>query len=223
LPDSKKNVQRSKLGVLRRALAALAVATAVWTLLPHDARERLGSVVSLGSDYNADLSNRSSRAAIWKRNIVAGLERPIGYGIDTFPAVDGLNGGRYKAAHNSVIQVFVELGVIGVALWLRVWLLSWRCVSPPAEPPAPTGPPRDEWRKQVVLAHAVRLALLTLFIAGFFLSADFSAVLWQLFAACAAMTAIFGTYGKGLKREISARHRVQVSRDSPSAPVRSRR
>jgi O-antigen ligase len=223
LPEPVENLRRSRLGLWRRALAAVALATVVWALLPPAARERLGSVTSLSSDYSADLSIRGSRAAIWKRNTIAALKRPIGYGIDTFSAVDGYYGGQYRAAHNSVIEVLVELGVIGLLLWLRLFLLSWRRITPPAKPPAESGPPRDNWREQVVMAHAVRLALLGLFIAGFFLSQDFSIVLWQLFAVCAAMTVIFGTHAKGLKRETSMRPGVQVSRVSPNAPARSRR
>jgi O-antigen ligase len=223
LPEPVENVRRSRLGIARRALVALALATVVWTLLPHDARERLGSVASLSSDYNADLRNRGSRAAIWKRNTIAALERPIGYGIDTFGAVDGRNGGRYSAAHNSAIEMLVELGVIGLLLWLRLWLLSWRRVTPPAEPPAESGAPRDQWRQQVVMARAVRLALLGLFIGGLFLSQSNAIVLWQLLAVCAAMTVIFGTHAKGLWKESSVRPGAPVSRVSPNSGARSRR
>jgi len=208
---------------LARALVALALAAVVWTLLPSSARERLGSVVSLSSDYNTDLKIKGSRAAIWKRSTLAALKRPIGYGIDTFSAVDGANGGQYRAAHNSAVEVLVELGVLGLVLWLRLFWLGWRGITPPAMAPPESGPRRNNWREQVVMAHAVRLSLFGLFIAGFFLSQDFSTVLWQLFAVCAAMTVIFGTYAKPVKQGMPVPHKAHVSRVSSSTPARSRR
>jgi len=135
-PEPVENLRRSRSGILRRALVALALAAVVWTLLPPSARERLGSVTSLSSDYNTDLKIKGSRAAIWKRSTIAALKRPIGYGIDTFASVDGANGGQYRAAHNSAVEVLVELGVLGLILWLRLFWLSWRGITPPAKPPA---------------------------------------------------------------------------------------
>jgi hypothetical protein len=184
-------------GVLPRALLAAILGFAAWTHLPADAQHRLGLLLSLKDDYNTNLSEEGGRSAIWKRNVIAGLKRPIGYGVETFEFVDGKSGGRYKAAHNSAIEVFVELGVVGLALWLRLWFLSWRSLAPPsAISAAESAAAQQRRREQVVMAHALRLSLTALFIAGFFLSQAYSLILWQLFAVCAAIGVLFGTHAK---------------------------
>jgi O-Antigen ligase len=217
-------------GRLQRAVVALALCTLAWTLLPQGARERLGSVTNLSSDYNADLNYRGGRANIWRRDALAGLQRPIGYGVATSPAVDGFNGGQYRAPHNSLVQIFVELGAVGVLLWIRLFLLGWRCLTPSAGADRPaTGPPEEEWGEQMVLAHAMRLSLFTLFVSGFFLSQGYSLVLWQLLAVCAAATVVFGTYDRKLfarnpaRRTMVATSTSRMTRQAPRPPSRSAR
>jgi O-antigen ligase len=185
-------------GLLPRALLAVILSLAAWTQLPVDAQHRLGLLFSLKDDYNTNLSEEGGRSAIWKRNVIAGLKRPIGYGVATFEFVDFKSGGRYKAAHNSVIQIFVELGVVGLVLWLRLWFLSWRSLAPPAaaSAAAESAATQQRWREQVVMAQALRLSLTALFIAGFFLSQAYSLILWQIFAVCAAIGVSFGTHAK---------------------------
>jgi O-Antigen ligase len=218
----------SSRGRLQRALVAVVLCVISWTLLPHGARERLASVTNLSSDYNANMNYRGGRANIWRRDVVAALERPIGYGVATSATVDGINGGQYRAPHSSLVQIFVELGVLGLLLWVRLFLLGWRCLIPSAGSDHPaTGPPDEEWREQVVLAHAMRLSLFTLFVAGLFLSQAYALVLWQLLAACAAATVIFGTYDRRLFARNPARRAVagtttsRLPRQSPPRASRS--
>jgi O-antigen ligase len=214
-------------GKLQRAVIALALCACAWTLLPQGARERLGSVTNLSSDYNTDLSYRGGRGNIWRRDVLAALQRPIGYGADTAGAVDGFFGGQYRAPHNSLLQVFVELGALGALLWIRLFLLGWRCLTPlPSQEPPATGPPVEEWREQMVLAHAMRLSLLTLFVAGFFLTQAYSLVLMEFLAVCAAATAVFGTYDRKLLARNPARRTAvagdvsRLTRHPPRRPSR---
>jgi O-antigen ligase len=185
-------------GVLVRALLAILLSVTAWTQLPVDAQHRLGLLVSLQDDYNTDLSNRTGRSSIWKRNTIAGLERPIGSGVDTFTYVDATTGGNYMAPHNSVIEVFVELGVLGLILWLRLWFLGWRSLQPPATTAAdaPSADTQQKRGEQVVFAQALRISLVALFVAGFFLSMSFSVILWEILAVCAAMGVVFGRHAK---------------------------
>jgi O-antigen ligase len=197
-------------GVLPRALLAAFLSVTAWTQLPADAQHRLGLLISLKDDYNTNLSEEGGRYAIWKRNVIAGLKRPIGYGAETFEFVDYKSGGRYKAAHNSVIEIFVELGVVGLALWLRLWFLSWRSLAPPAAAvsASETAVAEQQRREQVVMAQALRLSLTALFIAGFFLSQAYSLILWQLFAVCAAIGVLFGTHAKKVAGKPRLRRRT---------------
>jgi hypothetical protein len=205
-PDLGAGTRARSRGLLVRALLAAVLSVAVWTQLPPDAQHRLGLLFSLQDDYNADLSVEGGRSAIWRRNVIAGLERPIGYGVDTFEFVDGTISGRYKAPHNSIVQVFVELGVLGLIFWLRLWFLSWRSLAPPA--PAAAVDPRaaEELREQTILAHALRISLVALFISGFFLSQAYSLILWQILPVCAAMSVVFGTNAKRMPAVPRRRH-----------------
>src|SRR6185503_1981035 len=70
----------------------------------------MATMLNLGSDYNTDLSNKEGRFSVWERNAGAAIQRPFGYGLNTFSYVDNMYGGTYKAPHNSLLQVWVELG-----------------------------------------------------------------------------------------------------------------
>jgi O-Antigen ligase len=69
-----------------------------------------------GAGYN--LTTSEGRIAIWKRGIVWTIKRPWGYGIGNFPIYFGRLNGPERAAHNSLIQYGVELGVTGLAAYL---------------------------------------------------------------------------------------------------------
>ena len=71
-----------------------------------------------GSDYNFTTSE--GRIAIWKRGIVWMIRRPTGYGLDNFPIYFGWLNGPDRAAHNSLIQYGVELGVAGLVAYLTI-------------------------------------------------------------------------------------------------------
>ena len=71
-----------------------------------------------GGDYNYTASE--GRIAIWKRGIVWTLKRPWGYGLDNFPIYFGWLNGPDRAAHNSLIQYSVELGVLGITAYLMI-------------------------------------------------------------------------------------------------------
>ena len=66
----------------------------VWSYLPAETRDRLSSVLQLGSDYNMDAANTTGRSGIWERNFHAALRRPVGYGVDSYP-----NGGPQEWGH----------------------------------------------------------------------------------------------------------------------------
>ncbi len=75
-----------------------------------------------GADYNYTASE--GRLAIWKRGLFWMFRRPWGYGLDNFPVYFGWLNGPDRAAHNSLIQYGVELGVLGVAAYLTIcWTL----------------------------------------------------------------------------------------------------
>ena len=76
-----------------------------------------------------DTTNSDSRSAIWERGITAAVRRPVGYGVDTFQMVDVRMGGKFRAPHNTYLEVLVELGFLGLLLFIRMYVLSWRALQ----------------------------------------------------------------------------------------------
>jgi len=163
-------------------------------VIPDSIRERLGTLLSIGSDYNVSTSSNLSRTLIWSRDIIAVVKRPIGFGLGSAYVVDGLNGGAYMTAHNSLVQVLVELGLAGLIVYIAIYFSAFSRVRAAGartgknSTPDPYGP---------LLARALRTSLVCNFVAGFFLSQGYSPVFWCLIALCIAFEKV-----TALRREI---------------------
>ena len=196
----------------RRALIAGLIGAIVWVQLPDEARLRFATMFNLSADYNMDESNETGRMDIWKRNLAATLSRPVGFGINTFGSVDYMTGGKDKAAHNSLVQIAVELGFLGAWLFLRLYWLAWKRLGTIAaharERPDMAEPESvAEFRS---IAVALRIALVGNFVCGFFLSQAYSNLVWILFAAIAAMIAL--PQGMACMEQVPARIGKRVAR-----------
>jgi O-antigen ligase len=184
-PQGGKRKQR-----LIPALLGIAfVAVVVWPNLPLETRTRLATVLSLKSDYNMDTENQHSRSSIWQRNFLAALERPIGYGVDSFAMVDVSTGGRFMAPHNAYLQVLVELGFLGLFLFLRVYVLAWRMLRT-ARQRLLSASPSDRNDEALILARMLQVGLVGNAVAGFFLSMAYSNVLWTLLGIVIGCTSL---------------------------------
>jgi O-antigen ligase len=174
---------------LLRCALLLAVFAAAWGYLPTATQQRMATLLDLGSDYNADPTLNASRTVIWRRDVDLALQRPIGYGLGSAERVDGLNGGQYRTAHNSLVEAFVELGAPGLILYLYVYFTCWKHLARVV-----TGaqvPGASEQRvKAGLYARALRTALAGNLGAGFFLSNAYSPVLWMTVATAAALVRI---------------------------------
>jgi putative inorganic carbon (hco3(-)) transporter len=184
-------------GVLRRVVIVVFAAALAWVALPNAAKERLATLTTLRSDYNTDTTLETGRLAIWERNSKAVLSRPIGFGLAAFGVVDMRTGGRFKAPHNSVLEVLVELGFVGVAIYLRLHWLAWRSLSNA----------KSNDLDSVVFCRALKASLVGNFVAGFFLSQAYSNLLWTLFAVIT----------------LASWHYTTAQAETPARPRRSRR
>jgi O-antigen ligase len=174
-------------------LAALGVAaglgTAMFGYLPEKSQDHLLTLIHPDEDYNTSTTLNSSRRVIWTRDLRLALERPIGYGLGTSTAVDGIYGhGQYRTAHNSVIQAFVELGALGLILYLAGYYIAFRELGRISGARQRDGPGGE--MQTALYARALRIALLGNFAAGFFLSQAYSASLWMILAICCAFIRI---------------------------------
>jgi hypothetical protein len=174
--------------LIRYAILVLTVSFA-WGYLPADTQQRMATLVNLGDDYNADPTENGSRLLIWKQDIGMVWKRPIGYGLGSAELVDGLAGGQYRAAHNSFVEALVELGVLGLLIYVRALYITWRelgRVIMIAQDPAAG----EEEQRAALYARALRTALAGNLAAGLFLSQAYSAGLWMLVATAAALVRI---------------------------------
>jgi O-antigen ligase len=170
---------------LLRLVPTCAVAALLWAHLPSDTTERIATLENIGSDYNMSDTLQGSRTLIWRRDIELAIRRPIGYGLGSSAAVDGLlAGGQYKAAHNSLVQVFVELGVVGLILYLLAYIRCWRGLV--AVYRAHRALSDSDSTMLCLYARALCIGFAGNFAAGFFLSQAYSGLLWMLIGVSAA-------------------------------------
>jgi O-antigen ligase len=111
--------------VIAKVAILVALGVGVWGSLPSATRERLATLEDLQHDYNTGQSN-ASRLVLWRRDIGLALERPIGYGMGAASAADGRAGGQYRTSHNSFVQAFIELGVLGLVLFVYSYCITWK-------------------------------------------------------------------------------------------------
>jgi O-antigen ligase len=180
--------------VFATLLGIVCVSALIFPFLPDDTKHHLSTLLSLESDYNMDTSNSQSRSSIWQRNFPAALERPIGYGIDSFLVVDARTGGRFKAPHNSYLQILVELGFIGLFLFLRTYVLSWRTLGRTRKALLSVAQ-SEEQDQAIVFARMFQASLVGNAVAGFFLSMAYSTVLWTLIGVVIGYLSFVGDPG----------------------------
>jgi O-antigen ligase len=90
---------------------------------------RFNTILSVENDYN--VTGEEGRLEIWKYGIIAMLKRPLtGVGVSCFPeaigrgrVAKGAETYKWQTAHNSLVLIGTETGVIGFVLFI---LLSFR-------------------------------------------------------------------------------------------------
>jgi len=183
---------KRRMGPIGRLLvwttAFMVIGLAVWPHLPQEPRDRLASMLSLGSDYN--LNTKVGRVQIWKRGLRALGDRPIGFGIETYPMVDWRNGGLFYTAHNSLVLVLVELGPIGLLIYLSMLLHVWRGLVKIRRTLARLEAPSEQQRQQAVFCRMSQASLIGNFVAGEFLSATYYYGHWAILALSMALIAL---------------------------------
>jgi O-antigen ligase len=174
---------------LGRALAIMlalgAIGAASWQLLPQETRERLGTIMDLESDYNADSTVTRGRSQIWERGFDAIGRRPWGHGVAAYEMVDLRQGGVMLTAHNTILQITVELGVLGGLLFLRMYWLLWRGLSRAQRDVMGGAQLSFGDYSKLVYCRMLQASLAGAFVSSFFLSMAYSILLWLAFALAA--------------------------------------
>lgn len=168
------------LTVGKRLLVAAICAFVFWFLAPESAQNRFLTMFTPEGDYN--VSSSSGRIETWKRGMKIMFMHPVlGVGVSGFETANGIyfgsEGSRWKAAHNSLIEVGAELGLPGLVMFMGLLWSSLRSSLRLARSDALSSghPIRD-------LAMAVAASLVGYAVAGFFLSQGYSCVVYLLVA-----------------------------------------
>lgn len=168
------------LGLGKRVALVVAGVLIFWFLAPSSAQERFLTMFAPEEDYNVSAS--SGRVETWKRGLKIMLMHPVlGVGVAGFETANGIyfggEGSRWKAAHNSLIEVGAELGLPGLAMFVSLLWASLRSML------------RLAWSDSLPLGHpfrnlalAVAASLVGYVSAGFFLSQGYSSVVYLLVA-----------------------------------------
>jgi O-antigen ligase len=175
--------------MLIRCAMLVPIVALSWGHLPTDTQQRIATLVDLGSDYNADPDENGSRLLIWRQDIGMVLKRPIGYGLGSAERVNGLAGGQYRNAHNSLVQAFLELGALGLLLYVRVLYTTWSELGRVIRV-AEYRSAGEEQQRAALYARTLRTALAGNLGAGLFLSQAYSAESWIVVAIAATLVRI---------------------------------
>ena len=150
----------------------------------------------------------TGRTEVWKTGLGILVTHPWGVGIDNFTIAEGMvhgGFGKWNTAHNSFLQLAVELGIVGFFVFIVLITATirdlWRIQATPEEKASP-----KTFRQQSLsdalrvkgtlrpgllpLANALETSLLGFVIGGFFLSQAYSPLLYCILAlslACKRM------------------------------------
>lgn len=184
LPFILKSLIRDTKSLMKILAVAILGVTIGVSLAPDYTIERFNSMFNLEDDYN--VTGEKGRLAIWGRGVDTMLSKPYGVGINAFSSAEGQAGGRHKAAHNAFIQVGVELGFVGLLVFIMLLKRSFGILNILIKKY------KKSEEKDISDTHAIALALrasmLGYLITGMFLSCAYTPLLFCLFGLIAAMS-----------------------------------
>jgi O-antigen ligase len=181
-------------------LSIVAVGVVVFGVLAGTAwKDRIRTMWNPQTEYDQTAGGRTE---IWKASLVLLATRPWGVGLDNFVTAEGLShggAGKWNASHNSFLQVGVELGIVGLAIFIRLLVRTMktlRQIKLSIKPPSGivvvrkifsrrslVAPQEIDEREHVFqLAEAVEAALWGFIVGGFFLSQAYSAMFYIMLA-----------------------------------------
>jgi O-antigen ligase len=181
-------------------VSIVAIGIVVFGVLAGTAwKDRIRTIWDPQSEYDQTAGGRTD---IWKSSIVLLATRPWGVGIDNFITAEGLSHGgvgKWSASHNSFLEVAVELGLVGLVIFIRLLREAMKTlhqIKLSIHPRAPTVFLRsvesrrpmkrpqelDERGHLFQLADAVHITLWGFIVGGFFLSQAYSAMLYIMLA-----------------------------------------
>jgi O-antigen ligase len=176
--------------------------------------DRIQTMWNPVSEYDRTAGGRTE---VWGTALKLLVTSPLGVGIGAFETAEGLSHegyGKWSAAHNSFLQVGVELGVAGLLVYVLLiartvrdlrrvqaaqpgltrpapgFGLIWRAGSQAPSPPLPERDTEDrDFKKNLgMMASALEISFWGFVVGGFFLSLGYSMILYTMLGASLACT-----------------------------------
>ena len=183
----------------RTALAILGVmvfAVGVYAFGPPRVHRTINTLIHIQHDYN--LTARTGRIAIWKRGLKIVEAHPLGVGMRNFPIAEGhlvedVIGERWMDAHNALLEVTAELGILGGLVFLTLLKRGMQTAN--------------KLRKQKNLPDlsaiglSAVLALFGYFLTASFLSEGYAVILYILMAIIISSDRVY-TYMLARKKDV---------------------
>lgn len=103
----------------------LAGAILVWSFAPAGYKERISTITSWS--YDKETGKTGTRADTWLPVLKWGLKNPvIGHGAGTTYYFHGMEERDWHVTHNSFVQVFAEIGVIGFLCYILLFIIPFK-------------------------------------------------------------------------------------------------
>jgi O-antigen ligase len=182
---------RSRLSSMSKVTIALAAVVVFGMLASGAYWDRMATIGNPESELDR---TGAGRTEIWKTGLVLLATHPLGLGIDGFVTAEGLyHGGigKWSAAHNSFLQIGVELGVAGLIVFLLMIARTLQDLRTLQAKPKKITVPGDLRKQEEArgspnligpLAAALEISLWGFVMGGFFLSQAYSGLLYIVLA-----------------------------------------
>ena len=186
---------------VRVRLVATAGVFALFAILASETYwDAIRSLRAPQEDYNWAGASPEGRVELWRRGLGYVADDPfLGVGMANFPLAEGMlseesraraergAGFKWSVAHNSLLEVAVELGLIAFALFVAALFIALRTMhriraARPLQDP--------EVLRKVGFACTLIAALVGFIVSGFFVSAAYYSYLYVLLGLCVGMAKI---------------------------------
>lgn len=175
----------------RARLLAVGGAFALLSLVAGDTYwERIRTLRNPQADYNWSGRSTEGRMEVWRRGLRYMVANPVfGVGMRNFAVADGMlsreskeraergAGFKWSAAHNSFLEIGVELGVIGLALFVGMLVSAFRALRRIKSSQASKN---QRGMRHVALASSLSASLIGFAVSGFFLSGGYLSYVYML-------------------------------------------
>jgi O-antigen ligase len=202
-----------RLGTLGAAVAALVI------FAPAGFWGQMATIIDIEDDYN--LTDEAGRVEIWKRGLGYVAERPLlGVGPDNFQR-RGWSGavvtrGSFLAAHNTFLQIWAEMGTLGLFLFLGIIVRGfWSLIRLRSRLPETWQDGSPDQRFLYLLAGYIPICFLGFSAAAFFVTHGYSVMFYIL-------TAFLSSFLLLLRSELNSTTSSSVHRHPSRESMRRR-